>query len=197
MKDYRQRLIDGLTFVLEYERKTLAAITIADVVAAARVSKRTFYEHFNTKEACFLALYEQNSFRILEILTEHAQREIALPTASLERILLLVLNTYVNEISTRSGLMARLYIDILGIEQQGIELRYKVLHAFAQQIHLLLSAFDASKKLSIPEVLLFLSGINEMALYHLNDASLVSLDELHSSLAHIIQALLPIYARST
>ncbi|MEZ5700921.1 MAG: helix-turn-helix domain-containing protein [Burkholderiaceae bacterium] len=33
------------------------AITIADVVREAGVSKRSFYEHFESKEACFLALY--------------------------------------------------------------------------------------------------------------------------------------------
>ena len=36
-------------------------MTIADVVRVARVSKRTFYEHFADKEACFLALYAETS----------------------------------------------------------------------------------------------------------------------------------------
>ena len=37
--------------------KGLAVTTIADIVREAGVSKRTFYEHFDGKEACFLALY--------------------------------------------------------------------------------------------------------------------------------------------
>jgi AcrR family transcriptional regulator len=35
-----------------------AAATIDDIVRRARVSKKTFYEHFRDKEDCFLAAYE-------------------------------------------------------------------------------------------------------------------------------------------
>ena len=38
--------------------KGYAATTIADIVAMAHVSKRTFYEHFNGKEECLLGVYE-------------------------------------------------------------------------------------------------------------------------------------------
>src|ERR1700677_3114544 len=34
------------------------ATTIADIVALAKVSRRTFYEHFVDKEACFLQAYD-------------------------------------------------------------------------------------------------------------------------------------------
>lgn len=39
------------------QEKAYGAITIADIVRAAGVSKRSFYEHFESKKACFLALY--------------------------------------------------------------------------------------------------------------------------------------------
>jgi AcrR family transcriptional regulator len=35
-----------------------AAATVADVIKRAGVSRRTFYEHFADKEACFLAAYQ-------------------------------------------------------------------------------------------------------------------------------------------
>jgi AcrR family transcriptional regulator len=35
-----------------------AATTVADVIARARLSRRTFYEHFADKEECFLAAYD-------------------------------------------------------------------------------------------------------------------------------------------
>jgi AcrR family transcriptional regulator len=37
--------------------KGLAATTVADVVKRARVSRRTFYEHFRDKDDCFLEAY--------------------------------------------------------------------------------------------------------------------------------------------
>jgi AcrR family transcriptional regulator len=35
-----------------------AATTVADIIARARLSRRTFYEHFADKEECFLAAYD-------------------------------------------------------------------------------------------------------------------------------------------
>lgn len=35
-----------------------ATTTVADIIARARLSRRTFYEHFSDKEECFLAAYD-------------------------------------------------------------------------------------------------------------------------------------------
>ena len=58
-RGHRARLTGGLAAAIA--EKGYAAVTIADVVRHARVSKRTFYEHFADKEACFLALYAETS----------------------------------------------------------------------------------------------------------------------------------------
>jgi AcrR family transcriptional regulator len=52
--------------------KGYAATTIADIVMHARVSKRTFYEHFTDKEACLMALYEQGCTHLLEVVESAA-----------------------------------------------------------------------------------------------------------------------------
>lgn len=36
-----------------------AAVTVADVVARSGISRRTFYEHFEDREACFLAAFDR------------------------------------------------------------------------------------------------------------------------------------------
>ena len=54
--DARGRLLEGLAGAID--EKGYGAATIADVVRHARVSKRTFYEHFSDKEECFLAAYD-------------------------------------------------------------------------------------------------------------------------------------------
>ena len=52
----RERLIAALaTCVAE---RGYAALTVGEVAAAAHVSRRAFYEHFATKEACFLAAFD-------------------------------------------------------------------------------------------------------------------------------------------
>lgn len=52
--EFRKRLLDGLTASIAQVgyRNT----TVADIVRLARTSRRTFYEHFADKEACFVAL---------------------------------------------------------------------------------------------------------------------------------------------
>jgi AcrR family transcriptional regulator len=48
----RERLIRGA--IAAVDEKGYAAATVADVVAAARVSRKAFYEHFAGKEECLL-----------------------------------------------------------------------------------------------------------------------------------------------
>jgi AcrR family transcriptional regulator len=61
--DHRSRLVDAIAEAVT--EKGYAQVTIADVVRHARVSKRTFYEHFADKEACFLAAYTRMSEQLL------------------------------------------------------------------------------------------------------------------------------------
>jgi len=52
----RGRLVDAIAQVVS--EKGYPATTVADVVERAGVSRRTFYEQFADKEACFLAAYD-------------------------------------------------------------------------------------------------------------------------------------------
>ena len=54
--DHRHRLLDAMADAVAH--KGYADTTIADLAAGARVSRRTFYEHFSSKEECLIALYE-------------------------------------------------------------------------------------------------------------------------------------------
>jgi AcrR family transcriptional regulator len=54
--DQRGRVMGALTEVVG--EKGYAAMTIADVTTRAGVSRKAFYEHFISKEECFLATYD-------------------------------------------------------------------------------------------------------------------------------------------
>jgi len=49
--------------------KGYAATSVADILVLAGVSRRTFYEHFQDKEACFLAAYDTGAEAIYEAMT--------------------------------------------------------------------------------------------------------------------------------
>lgn len=63
----RQRLLDalGASIAQEGYRTT----TVADIVRRARTSRRTFYEHFESKEACFIALLTDANARTVREVT--------------------------------------------------------------------------------------------------------------------------------
>lgn len=52
--DFRRRLLAGLAASIA--ETGYRGTTVADIVRHARTSRRTFYEHFSDKEACFVSL---------------------------------------------------------------------------------------------------------------------------------------------
>ncbi|MCW2991408.1 MAG: TetR/AcrR family transcriptional regulator [Solirubrobacterales bacterium] len=52
----RGRMLEAMAEVVA--AKGYGATTVADVIARAKVSRKTFYEQFRDKEACFLAAYD-------------------------------------------------------------------------------------------------------------------------------------------
>lgn len=55
-RNQRERLIAGLAEAVA--ENGYAGTTIAHITRHAAVSRRTFYEHFNSKDACFIAAYD-------------------------------------------------------------------------------------------------------------------------------------------
>jgi AcrR family transcriptional regulator len=74
---YRQRLLDGLTESIAADG--YRATTVADIVRRARTSRRTFYEHFASKELCYIALLAEANTAMIHQITAAVQ-----PTAPWE-----------------------------------------------------------------------------------------------------------------
>jgi AcrR family transcriptional regulator len=53
--------------------KGYAATSVADIIRLAGVSRRTFYEHFDDKEACFLASYDTGAEAIYAAMLASAE----------------------------------------------------------------------------------------------------------------------------
>jgi AcrR family transcriptional regulator len=63
-ENQRERLLNGIVEAVAehgYNATTISAIT-----AAAKISRRTFYEYFEGKEGCFLAAYEMIEAHVLD-----------------------------------------------------------------------------------------------------------------------------------
>jgi AcrR family transcriptional regulator len=64
---FRQRLLDALAASIAEDG--YGNTTVADIVRRARTSRRTFYEHFASKEACFVALLTQTNAEMIRQIT--------------------------------------------------------------------------------------------------------------------------------
>jgi AcrR family transcriptional regulator len=76
--DFRRRLLEGMAAAVR--ECGFRDSTVADVVRHARTSRRTFYEHFPSKQACYIALlHEANAAmvrRIAAAVDRHARWDV-------------------------------------------------------------------------------------------------------------------------
>lgn len=70
---HRERLLAAMAAAVR--ERGLQATTVADVVARARTSRRSFYEHFADRDDCFLALFDLLVDALLELIAEAAAGE--------------------------------------------------------------------------------------------------------------------------
>ena len=87
----RERILDATTHVLA--ERGYGAMTLGHIVARARVSRRTFYAHFESKEQCALAAFDAATQRIADtardayLAEEEWDASMAAATTELVRLL--------------------------------------------------------------------------------------------------------------
>jgi len=123
----RWRLLEAV--VEATARAGYAETTVADVIAVAGVSRKTFYEHFADKEAVFLAAYEVVADRVIAALVAtgaaHADAD-ARRTAQVERFLAIL---------DRDRAAARVFmVDVLGAGPVALRRRAVVNQRFAETV---------------------------------------------------------------
>jgi AcrR family transcriptional regulator len=86
---YRRQRRDLLKAAVQQAgRKGYEGTRVADIVAGAGLSKSTFYEHFSSKEDCFVELHRRTSAQMLRTAVDTAEQTTALgPHACLEAVI--------------------------------------------------------------------------------------------------------------
>lgn len=132
---HRTRLIVGM---LEAARdKGYADATIADVVARAQVSRRTFYEHFADKQACFLAAYEAAMDLLLEQLADAA----AAPGLSWSQRVEAGVRVYLQQLADEPALSRMILIDVLALGPEALARRRAVHDRLAEVVLALIERY--------------------------------------------------------
>ena len=130
---HRRRLIAGMAEAAS--AKGYAQTTIADVVSRAKVSRRTFYEHFADKEACFIAAYEATSEVLMGIVDAAASSEQRWD----ERIAS-SMDAYLRSLAGDPDLTRVFLVDILGAGPAALRARRRVNERFAGLVNDLVTA---------------------------------------------------------
>jgi AcrR family transcriptional regulator len=182
----RERLMSGLSAVVA--DKGYAAATIADIVREARVSKRTFYEHFADKEACFLASYGAASEHILGVIAAAADAE-----AVADRIHAATV-AYFAALEAEPALTRSFLVEIHGAGGRALELRREVHRRFAELLRRLVESArpeDPSiQPLGAHMATALVGAINELVLVALEQGDGRGLHELVGTAEALVRAVL-------
>jgi AcrR family transcriptional regulator len=176
-REHRARVLEGMAHAVS--RKGYADTTIADVVAEASVSRRTFYEHFESKAECLIALYEAASHNALKVLKgaidaqhgAHTQVEGAL-------------RAYLGCMASNPVLVRTLFIEILHLGPEGLAARRRVNREIAGFI------VQAAPGIKPQLAMAIVGGINELVLEYIEEDKVERIEELVEPASALVHAVL-------
>ncbi len=184
---YRQRLIGAMAVLLA--EKGYAAVTIADIARQARVSKRTFYEHFATKEACFIACYEALSEIALQSIASAASTQLSWMKRARAAT-----RAYLSTLESQPALTRTLMMDIYAAGPDALRVRRAVQRRFADYLRRLVDQgkkdHPGLRKLSPAMATAIIGGINELVLVAVEEGRADRLTELSGTADELLQAVL-------
>jgi AcrR family transcriptional regulator len=185
---HRARLTAGLATAIA--EKGYAAVTIADVVRIARVSKRTFYEHFADKEACFLALYAETSDELIELIATSA----ATAPGSWEARIGAAARAYFERVADEPELIRAAMLEIQAAGPRARVLRREVTRRYAEQLRALSAAAEAEEAaisaLTPALATAVVGGLDELMLEAVEAGQADRMGELADAATELIRAVL-------
>lgn len=182
-ENQRERLLNGVVDAVAehgYNATTIGAIT-----EAAKISRRTFYEHFKDKEGCFLAAYEMIDTHVRGAMLAAAERSAPGPErvrASLGALL---------DVLSRDLAVARFYL--LEPLAGGGEIAARYRDAMALLAEALRPEDGLVGEVEVRDQVL-MGGITTLIARRLKDGEATSLPELLPDLTEL--ALAPYLGRS-
>jgi AcrR family transcriptional regulator len=187
VETHRLRILEGMAGVLA--AKGYHSATIADIARQARVSKRTFYEHFADKEACFIACYATASEFLIQTIMNTASRDLPW-----EKRIRAATHAYLFALESRPELTRALMMDIYAAGPAALKVRRAGQKRFADQLRRLVDGGRKERpglrKLSPAMAVAVIGGINELVLLAVEEGRAGSLTELADTADDLLRAVL-------
>jgi AcrR family transcriptional regulator len=148
--NFRQRLLDALEEGIAEDG--YPRTTVADIVRRARTSRRTFYEHFDTREACFVALLtDANAEQVRQI---SAAVDATAPWRNQVRQ---AIEAWISSGESRSSLMLSWIRDVPSLGAAARELQRDAMENFIEMVRML-----GDNAFSRQRIIMLLGGLREL-----------------------------------
>jgi AcrR family transcriptional regulator len=185
--EHRERLIDAMAESIQ--AKGYRDTTVADVVRIARTSRRTFYEHFEDRESCFLELFDATNDRMMKEIASAVS-----PDRSLEEQVDLALDAYLANVTGRPALYRSFVRELSGLGRAGADRQLAVIERFARLLVELVETGRraqpelAARPLPMDTAIIIVGGLRELAVISLQRGRDVR--QLRASAGDTVKAIL-------
>jgi AcrR family transcriptional regulator len=184
---HRERLIAAMARSIE--RSGYRETTVADVVRIARTSRRTFYEHFDDREACFLALFDAVNDEMMEQIAA-----VVRPDRSLEEQVDSALDAYIDGVTAQPALYRSFVHELPSLGRLGSDRVTGVTERFAGLLVALVESARrqqpdiAVRPLPMDAAIMIVGGLRELAVIYLQREH--DLHDLRAVAGETIKAIL-------
>ena len=181
--NFRQRLLDALQQGIAEDG--YPGTTVADIVRRARTSRRTFYEHFDSREACFVALLtDANAEQVRQV---SAAVDANTPWRNQVRQ---AIEAWISSGESRSSLMLSWIRDVPSLGAAARRLQRDAMENFIEMVRALADTgeFRAARvgPFSRQRIIMLLGGLQELTAITVEEGgrmSDVTEEAVHASIA--------------
>jgi AcrR family transcriptional regulator len=180
-------LIDAMAASIE--DKGYRDTTVADVVRLARTSRRSFYEHFEDRDACFLALFDATNDAMMRRVAENVD-----PADSLDEQVDAAVDGYISSVTEQPTLFASFVRELPGLGQPGAQRSGAALERFAMTLVALVDAASRAqpglvrRPLTMDTAVIIVGGLRELLVVSVQGGR--DLQELRASVVQTTTAIM-------
>lgn len=184
---HRARLIDAMSESIV--EKGYRETTIADVVRLARTSRRTFYEHFEDRDACFLELFDATNDAMMNQVAAAVR-----PEAPLAEQVDRAIDAYIDNVTAQPALYNSFVRELPGLGQAGADRNLAVIERFARTLVDMVESGRreqpeiGARPLAMDTAVIIVGGLRELAVISLQRGRDVR--ELRVSAGATVKAIL-------
>jgi AcrR family transcriptional regulator len=181
---HRERLLAGMAAAVR--EHGFASTTVAEVVAHARTSRRTFYQHFEDREACFLALFDLLNDRVLDVIAEAATGD-----DPWEERVDRTLAAYLGAIAAEPEITRACIVEVSSLGPAGVQRDRLMTERAAHQLCRLVEEAGEHdphlRPLSLEAAVMLAGGFRELVLWALDHGR--DLTELHAVAGDLVRRI--------